>query len=216
MGLDHTDEGLKILSTIDDFSTELYSVNQSALDLGDLAAAIGTVSTKGGQLPSGVRKIVQDATDTLTAEGKANRLLASVGKEMNDLAEQLRVLRSAKKDAKAANEIELLEALDEQLKIIGGRFFKVKKSYLQLKKTSGKVTDEMTDARLQEIEAENILDLGRFNAAEMNGQQFAIRQYQLTQKRAVPNLDEWRKFAARSGVTKAVMGKSVIRSLLVS
>ena len=207
MGLDHTDEGLKILASIDDFSSELYSVNQSALDLGDLAAAIGTVSTKGGQLPSGVRKIVQDATDTLTAEGKANRLLASVGKEMNDLAEQLRVLRSAKKDAKAANEVELLEALDEQLKIIGGRFFKVKKSYLQLKKTSGKVTDEMSDARLQEIEAENILDLGRFNAAEMNGQQFAIRQYQLTQQRAVPNLDEWRAFAARSGVTKAVMGK---------
>lgn len=207
MGLDHTDEGLKILASIDDFSTELYSVNQSALDLGDLASAIGTVSTKGGQVPSGVRKIVQDATDTLTAEGKANRLLASVGNEMRDLSEQLRVLRAAKKDATAAGETELIQALDEQLKIVGGRFFKVKKSYLQLKKTSGKVEDELSIARLEEIEAENALDLGRFNAAEMNGQQFAVRQYQLNQSRALPQLDEWRKFAARSGVTKAIMGK---------
>lgn len=207
MGLDHTDEGLKILATIDDFSRELYSVNQSALDLGDLASAIGTVSTKGKQMPSGVRKIVQDATDTLTAEGKANRLLASVGNEMSDLGAQLTVLRSAKKDAIAAGETELAQALDEQLKIIGGRFFKVKKSYLQLKKTSGKVEEEISDTRLSEIEAENVLDLGRFNAAEMNGEQFAVRQYQLNQQRALPNLDEWRKFTARSGVVKAVMGK---------
>jgi hypothetical protein len=303
MGLDHTEEGLKILASIDDFSRELYSVNQSALDLGDLAAAIGTVSLSGKSMPQGVRKIVQDATDTLTAEGKANRLLASVGGEMKDLAEQLRVLRLAKKEADIAGDLETINAIAEQTKIVGGRFFKTKQAYLKLKNTAAKesgtlpkdfrfvlrensevthriavhnssdievgnlnwdkITGEITnldvekgyqrkgiatamfnEARkisrendfvtpvhsktlspdaekwikslkpeiemvddLDEIAPIDALDLGRFNAAEMNGQQFAVRQYQLNQQRALPNLDEWRAFAARSGVAKAVLGK---------
>jgi hypothetical protein len=207
MGLDHTEEGIKILASIDDFSKELYSVNQSALDLGDLAATIGTVSPVGRTVPSGVRKLVQDATDTLTAEGKANRLLASVGGEMGELAEQLRILRLAKKEAEVAGDLDTINAIAEQTKIIGGRFFKTKQAYLKLKKTTGKVSEEMTDAQLEELAKADVLDLGRFNAAEMDGQQFAVRQYQLNQQRGLPNLDEWRAFAARSGVAKAVMGK---------
>jgi hypothetical protein len=203
MGLDHTEEGLKIIASIDDFSKELYSVNQSVLDLGPLGEQIGIVSSKGKTAPAGVRKAVQESDATLTAEGKGNRLAASLGAELRDLGEQLRLLRAAQKDAVANGMVDEAEAISQFSKIIGGRFANTKKAYKDVKGRLDKgeeLGDEFEDLA-------DAVDLTMFNAAEVNGKQMAIRQYQLSQKRALPNFIEWRRFAAHAGATRAVIGK---------
>ena len=203
MGLDHTDEGLKIIASIDDYSKELYSINQSVLDLGPLSERVGIVSSKGKTAPAGVRKAVQESETNLTAENKATRLAASLGSEMRDLGQQLRLLRQAEKDAIAQGLTDEAESISQFSKIIGGRFANTKKAYNEVKgklaegEDLGKELEDLSDA----------VDLTLFNAAEVNGKQMAIRQYQLSQQRALPNFLEWRKFAAHSGATRAVIGK---------
>lgn len=132
MGLDHSESGRTFIAKIDDTARELYSVNQSALDLGDWSRILGTL--KPGQLaaPEGVRKLVAEATDKATAEGKANRVLASTGQEMAAIKQQIDELKALKKQliaktsagivAKPKSEFEQILSIHPRLTQTGAEF----------------------------------------------------------------------------------------------
>ena len=200
MGLDHSASGRAFIAKIDETAQELYSVNQSALDLGDWSRLLGTL--KPGQLaaPEGVRKLVAEATDKATSEGKANRVLASTGQEMAAIKQQIDELKALKKQliAKQAGSAEeaatiksVVSDIDNSLKILGGTMGKMKVARKNI-------------ANYIELDP---IDVDVFNAAELNGAQRGVRAYQLSQKRYMPNLVDLRKFELRGNVFSAITGR---------
>ena len=197
MGLEYSEEGRKILASIDEYSKELYSVNQAPIDLGDVTDFARTINAKGLPVPEGVRKMVQGTMDKATVDKKAMRVQASINAEMKSISDEMKALSSAKKDLKlkakgGADVQSMLDAIDSQKKILGARWAKLNKGRTTLK--SGLEENTMP------------LDIMDFNAAELNGTQRAIRLYQLDNTRALPNFNQWRQAAARSGVATKIIG----------
>lgn len=197
MGLEYSTVGRKLLAGIDELSTELYSVSQSTVNLGDINKSARLASGANISSPSGIRKTVQDTERAVTAEGKAGRVNASIVAEMSRLTAERKALAAAKKELKlqAKTGIDVtdkLETIDTQLNIIGAQWNKLNKARLSVK---GAIT-----------EGDIPSDVIKFNAAEIDGAQRAIRVYQLESARLLPNFNEWREAAARSGVANKVAG----------
>lgn len=200
MGLDHSVSGREFIAKIDDTTRELYSVNQSALDLGEWSRILGTLNVGKLPVPEGTRKLVAEATGLAQAEGKANRVLASSGQEMAAIKKQIDELKALKKQLIAKKTVSVEEAdtikavvsdIDNSLKILGG--------------TMGKMRIARKDIS-KYIELDPI-DVDVFNAAELHGAQRGVRAYQLNQKRSMPNLVDLRKFELRGNVFSALTGK---------
>jgi hypothetical protein len=146
MGLNLSNEGRLVLSKIDDMSKELYSVSQSALDIGDLADVLRTVKNGGlASAPKGVRAKTQEAMTSLSAEGKASRLISSTNAKITEYIERSKALKLDRREAKKAGDEERAAAIADEIKIVGaklGRELKTQRA-LKLKFGTGKkVTDK--------------------------------------------------------------------------
>ena len=205
MGLNLSAEGRLALSKLDDMSRELYSPSQSAVDIGDLADVLRTV--KNGvtlTTPKGVRKKVQEALTTANAEGKAVRLIASVNAKISEYTQRSKALKADKADALAAGDLDRVNAIDDELKIVSARLGKEKKTKKELK---GKIK-EIETGQIDEAAVDNMF-LDRFNAGQtLDGTPRAIRQYQLSDYRSLPDFTEWREIAQRGGVLTAAFGRA--------
>ena len=155
MGLNLSNEGRLALSKIDEMSKEIYSPSQSALDIGDLADVLRTAPGANTKLmPRGVRKDIQAALNTVTAEGKAGRLLASINAKIAEYASRSKALKADKADALAAGDVERAATIDDELKIVGMKLGREMKSKKELKGKMGE------DAALTAIVAEKPLPAG--------------------------------------------------------
>lgn len=201
MGLDHSEAGRRFIASIDETADELYSVNQSVLDLGEWTRILGTVSPAGLPAAKGVRKIVADATDKAQSDGKAMRILASSGQEMAVITQQIKELKALKKELiaktpvspeEAASIKDIVSEIDNSLKIFGGMLGKMRVA----RKDVSKYIDDLDP-----------IDVDTFNAAELNGAQRGVRAYQVSQKRYMPNLVDLRKFELRGNIFSAITGK---------
>lgn len=203
MGFDLTANGRKFLDEIDNMTAELYSVNQSAIDLGEFSRILGTTSAKGLPVPSGVRLKVAEITDKTTAAGKATRLAAATNAEMGDIIANIADLKKIKKQlierAKtpaSAEEVatigELVGDIDKSLRILGGTLGKMKVA----KKEVVNIIDGLSP-----------VDTEVYNAAEMNGAQYAVRAYQFNNKRYMPNLMDLRQFELRGNIFSSITGR---------
>ena len=201
MGLDHSVSGRAFIAKIDETAQELYSVNQSALDLGEFSRILGTIKSKNLPVPEGTRKLIADATDAVAADKKARGILASSGSEMKNIMEQVAQLKSIKKEliartpasADEAGQIkDLVSDIDNSLKILGGTLGKMK---VARKDVKGMIDDL------------DPLDTDVFNAAELDGAQRGVRAYQANQNRYMPNLVELRQFELRGNVFSSITGK---------
>lgn len=205
MGLDLSEEGRLILSKIDDMSREVYSVNQTSVDIGDLADIMKTA--KNGSLvpaPKGVRKLVQDATTANTAEGKAGRLLASTNGKVKEYGDRLKALRADKKAALTAGDAARADMIEDEIKIIGAKYGREIKARKALKEKMGQVPEEQLD-----LPNEFDIGLDTFNAGQtLDGTPRAIRLYQLNDYRSLPDFSEWRAVAHRGGVISETFGKA--------
>jgi hypothetical protein len=205
MGLNLSEEGRLALSKLDDMSKELYSPSQSAVDIGDLADVLRTV--KGGatlSTPKGVRKKVQEALVSANAEGKAVRLIASVNSKIAEYTQRSKALKADKADALAAGDLDRVNAIDDELKIVSARLGKEKKNKKELK---GKIK-EIEVGQIDQAATDNMF-LDRFNAGQtLDGTPRAIRQYQLSDYRSLPDFTEWREIAKRGGVLTAAFGRA--------
>jgi hypothetical protein len=206
MGLNLSAEGRLALSKLDEMSRELYSPSQSAVDIGDLADVLRTV--KGGATltaPKGVRKKVQDALTSANAEGKAVRLIASVNAKISEYTLRSKALKADKADALAAGDLDRVNAIDDELKIVSARLGRELKNKKELK---GKVKEIEVSQLDDAANADNIF-LDRFNAGQtLDGTPRAIRQYQLSDYRSLPDFTEWREIAQRGGVLTAAFGRA--------
>ena len=206
MGLNLSAEGRLALSKLDEMSRELYSPSQSAVDIGDLADVLRTV--KGGATltaPKGVRKKVQDALTSANAEGKAVRLIASVNAKISEYTLRSKALKADKTDALAAGDLDRVNAIDDELKIVSARLGRELKNKKELK---GKVKEIEVSQLDDAANADNIF-LDRFNAGQtLDGTPRAIRQYQLSDYRSLPDFTEWREIAQRGGVLTAAFGRA--------
>lgn len=215
MGLNLSNEGRLALSKIDDMSTEIYSVSQSALDIGDLADVIKTIKYGSAiTSPKGVREKVQNALSSTTAEGKANRLLASVNGKISEYITRMKALKADKKDAIAAGALDRADAINDEIKILGaklGNEIKVQKALKQrFKKTSEEDLIDEEDF-VYELDLADEFDIGldRFNAGQTkDGTPRAIRQYQLNDYRSLPDFAQWREIAQRGGVFTELFGRA--------
>jgi hypothetical protein len=134
MGLNLSNEGRLVLSKIDDMSKELYSVSQSALDIGDLADVLRTV--KGGGLasaPKGVRAKAQEANTSLSAEGKASRLISATNAKITEYIERTKALKADRKEAIAAGDTDRAAAIADEIKITGAKLGRELKTQRELK-----------------------------------------------------------------------------------
>jgi hypothetical protein len=203
MGFDHTESGRKFIDSIDSMTKELYSVNQSSLDLGEFSRVLGTTAKGGIPAPEGVRKIVQDVTDKATSEGLATRLAASTGAEMQQILadiDDIKLLKAELNKRKGTvatpEEIEsidnILGELDKSLGLLGGLLGKTRMARKEIKNI---------------IEGVAPIDVDYYNAAEMNGAQYGVRAYQVSQARYMPNLVELRKFELRGNIFSSITGK---------
>lgn len=203
MGFDHTESGRKFIDSIDSMTKELYSVNQSSLDLGEFSRILGTTAKGGIPAPEGIRKIVQDVTDKATSEGLATRLAASTGAEMQQILadiDDIKLLKSELNKRKGTvatpEEIEsidnILGELDKSLGLLGGLLGKTRMARKEIKNI---------------IEGVAPIDVDYYNAAEMNGAQYGVRAYQVSQARYMPNLVELRKFELRGNIFSSITGK---------
>lgn len=197
MGHEYSEVGRKLYSEIDTLSTELYSVSQNAIDLGEIGAKAGLISAGNIAAPAGIRKTVQEAARLTTAEGKAGRVNASLVAEMKQNEAERKALSVAKKQLKlqaaaGADVADNIEAVNQQLKLLGARWVRLNNARKGVK---GAITEERIPS-----------ELDKFNAAEINGTQRAIRLYQLESARALPDLGAWRAAAARAGVVTKVVG----------
>lgn len=203
MGLDHTVAGRKFIEQIDEMTTELYSVNQSALDLGEFSRILGVTSAKGKEIPSGIRLKVAEITDKTDAAGKATRLAAATNAEMADIVANITDLKKIKKQllekAKAPASSEelatigdLVSDIDKSLRILGGTLGKTKVA----KKEITNIIDGLSP-----------IDAEVYNAAEMNGAQYAVRAYQFNNKRYMPNLMDLRQFELRGNIFSSITGR---------
>lgn len=201
MGLDHSEAGRKFIASIDETADELYSVNQSALDLGEWSRVLGTLGVGRLPAPEGVRKLVAEATDKAQSDGKAMRVLASSGQEMAVITQQISELKALKKELiarkpisadEAASIKDIVSSIDDSLKILGGTMGKMRVA----RKDIAKYIDDLDP-----------IDVDTFNAAELNGAQRGVRAYQTSQSRYMPNLVDLRKFELRGNVFSALTGK---------
>jgi hypothetical protein len=203
MGLNLSNEGRLALEKLDDVSRELYSPSQSAVDIGDLADVLRTA--KGGakvSAPKGVRKKVQEATNKANAEGKATRLIASVNSKIGEYTQRSKALKADKEDALAAGDLDRVNAIDDELKIVRARLGRELKTKKELK---GKIKEI---DQLDETVGSDEMFLDRFNAGQTaDGTPRAIRQYQLNDYRTLPNFVEWREIAQRGGVLTELFGR---------
>ena len=155
MGLNLSNEGRLALSKIDEMSKEIYSPSQSSLDIGDLADVLRTAPGASGKLtPRGVRKKTQEALNTVTAEGKAGRLLASINAKISEYVERSKALKADRADALAAGDADRAEAIADEIKIVGMKLGREMKSKKELKGKMGE------DAALTAIVAEKPLPAG--------------------------------------------------------
>ena len=205
MGLNLSVEGRLALSKIDDMSQELYSVSQSALDIGDLADVLKTA--KGGanvSAPKGVRKKVQDAISVTTTEGKAGRLIAATNAKIAEYTERSKALKADKAEAIAADDLDRVDAIADELKIVGAKLGRELKTKKELK---AKLENYELKA-MDEIGQEDEFLVDRFNAGQtMDGTPRAIRQYQLNDYRSLPDFSQWREIAQRAGVFTELFGR---------
>lgn len=205
MGLNLSAEGRLALSKLDDMSKELYSPSQTAVDVGDLADVLRTV--KGGSAltqPKGVRKKVQEALTTANAEGKAVRLIASVNAKIAEHTQRSKALKADRADAVAAGDLDRVSAIDDELKIVKARLGRELKNKKELK---GKIK-EIEVKQLDEVDVDGMF-LDRFNAGQtLDGTPRAIRQYQLSDYRSLPDFQEWREIAKRGGVLTSFFGRA--------
>jgi hypothetical protein len=201
MGLDHSAAGRAFISKIDETSKELYSVNQSKLDLGEFSRILGTIKSENLPVPEGVRKLVAEATDKVSADKKARGILASSGAEMQNLIEQVNQLKALKKQLiakapastdEAASIKDIVSDIDNSLRILGGTLGKMKIARKDVKS----IIDDLDP-----------IDADVFNAAELNGAQRGVRAYQVNQNRYMPNLVDLRKFELRGNVFSSITGK---------
>jgi len=201
MGLDHSEAGRKFIAAIDETADELYSVNQSVLDLGEWSRVLGTIRPGNLPAPEGVRKLVAEATDKAQSDGKAMRVLASSGQEMSVITQQISELKALKKELIAKKPVSQQEAdavkdivsdIDNSLKILGGTMGKMRVA----RKDIAKYIDDLDP-----------IDVDSFNAAELNGAQRGVRAYQTSQSRYMPNLVDLRKFELRGNVFSSLTGK---------
>lgn len=206
MGLNLSEEGRVLLSKIDDMSRELYSPSQSMLDVGDLANVLKTSKT--GALigaPKGVRKKVQDAVSVTTAENKANRLIASVSAKVSEYTIRAKSLRTELKDARAVNDVDRIAQINQELKIVGAKLGEQLAIKKQLK---GKI-EEIDKGLIDDIEGIDEMLAKTFNAGQTaDGTPAAVREYQLSDYRSLPNFVEWRETAQRGGVITNLFGKA--------
>lgn len=205
MGLNLSNEGRLALSKIDDMSQELYSVSQSALDVGDLADVLKTV--KGGSAvsaPKGVRKKTQEAISVTTSEGKASRLIASTNAKISEYMERSKALKADRKDAIAAGELDRADAIADELKIVGAKLGRELKTKKELKQKFENYELKTMD----EIGQEDEFLVDRFNAGQtLDGTPRGIRQYQLDDYRSLPDFSQWREIAQRAGVFTELFGR---------
>jgi hypothetical protein len=205
MGLNLSAEGRLALSKIDDMSTELYSVSQSALDIGDLADVLKTLRNPSAISPTrGVRLKVQEAISVTTTEGKASRLIASINAKAVEYIERLKALKADRADAIALGDDARAGAINDEIKIVGAKLGRELKSKKELK------------AKLENYELNALDELGdeadmlapRFNAGQtLDGTPRAIRQYQLDNYRSLPDFGQWREIAQRAGVFTELFGR---------
>jgi hypothetical protein len=205
MGLNLSEEGRALLANIDEMSKEIYSVSQSSVDIGDLADVLKVAKASGASNPTGVRALVQDAITSTSAEGKTSRLLASVNAKLAEYASQVKTLRALRNEAKAKGDDALVATLSDELKIVGAKYGRE----LKTKKALKRQTDTAEDAPIEDLSDIEVMNLDRFNAGQtLDGTPRAIRLYQLSDYRSLPNFTEWREVAARAGVLSETFGKA--------
>ncbi len=203
MGFDLTEGGRRFLDNIDVMSKELYSVNQSALDLGEFTRILRTTEAGGVQAPAGIRRIVQEVTETAGAEGVAQRLAASSNAEMREIVADIAEIKETKKALIARRDLgvspeeaatieSVIKEFDKSISILGGMLYKTKMAKKEIK-------DILEGIRPAELEV--------FNAAELDGAQYAVRAYQLSNRRYLPNLVELRQFELRGNIFSTITGK---------
>ena len=225
MGLDLSNEGRLALSKIDDMSKEIYSVSQSALDIGDLADVLKTARAAGASAPKGVRKKTQEAISSLSAEGKVSRLLAGTNAKISEYAERIKALKADRADAIAQGDELRAAAITDEIKITGAKLGREMKTKKELKALVGDTDEKMTlnagedilddvdniaksqiDDELTEVES---MLVNRFNAGQTaDGTPRAIRQYQLNDYRSLPDFAKWREIAQRGGVFTELFGRA--------
>jgi len=203
MGFDLTENGRKFLDNIDVMSKELYSVNQSALNLDEFTRILRTTTAGEITAPEGIRKIVDQVTETAGAEGIASRLAASTGAEMREMIADIKEIKDVKKGLlgrkkagvtpeEAATIDSVVKELDKSLAIMGGMLYKTKMAKKEIKAV-------LEDVRPVELEV--------FNAAELDGAQYAVRAYQLSNKRYMPNLVDLRRFELKGNIFSSITGR---------
>ena len=203
MGFDLTENGRKFLDNIDVMSKELYSVNQSALNLDEFTRILRTTTAGDIAAPEGIRKIVDQVTETAGAEGIASRLAASTGAEMREMIADIKEIKDVKKGLlgrkkagvtpeEAATIDSVVKELDKSLAIMGGMLYKTKMAKKEIKAV-------LEDVRPVELEV--------FNAAELDGAQYAVRAYQLSNKRYMPNLVDLRRFELKGNIFSSITGR---------
>jgi hypothetical protein len=207
MGLNLSDEGRLLLSKIDDMSRELYSPSQSAVDVGGDLADVLRIAKGGAAVsaPKGVRKKVQEAINSTNAEGKAVRLIASVNAKIAEHTQRSKALKADRVNAIATGDYDRIRAIDDELKIVKARLGKELKNKKELKVK----VKEIEKSQLDEFEDVDNAFLDRFNAGQTaDGTPRAVRQYQLSNYRSLPNFVEWRETAQRAGVITNLFGKA--------
>lgn len=199
LGLENSKVGRDLLASIDSFSDELYSVNQSAINLGELNIKAGILSADdlASAVPQGVRADVADAIQTTTASGKAGRVNASINAEKARIAEERKALSTVKKTLKAQQKLgvdvtDALAKVELQQRILGARWVKLEEARKGVK---AQIVEDTVPG-----------EITIFNAAEVNGTQRAIRVYQLENARYLPDFGAWKRAADRAGVLNRVVG----------
>lgn len=217
MGLDLSNEGRLILSSLDEMSTELYSVSQTALDLGDLADVLKLARrTPGVSNPSGVRKEVLDAISKTTGQGKAQKLLVTINAKVSQYIQTLKALKADKAVALSMGDKVRANLINDEIKVTGAKLGRELKSKKQLKEligdsNLGRTADDIADEAtiLDDIDGIDSLLMEEFNAGQtLDGTPRAIRQYQLSDTRSLPDFSKWRETAQRAGVLTNFFGRA--------
>lgn len=216
MGLDLSNEGRLLLSSLDDMSTELYSVSQSAIDVGDLADILKIARrTPGVSDPSGVRKEVLDAISKTNKGGKAQKLLVTINAKVSEYIQTLKALKADKAQALSVDDTARAALIDDEIKMVGAKLGRELKSKKQLKEVLGtsnigRTADDVADEAtiLDDIDGIDSLLREEFNAGQtLDGTPRAIRQYQLSDARSLPDFSKWRETAQRAGIFTNFFGR---------
>jgi hypothetical protein len=163
-----------------------------------------------------VRKEVLDAIAKTTGEGKAQKLLVTINAKVAEYIQELKALKADKAEAASMNDTARVTLIDEQIKITGAKLGRELKTKKQLKEiigdtNAGKTADDIADeaTALDDIEDIDSFLLEEFNAGQtLDGTPRAIRQYQLSTVRSLPNFSQWREVAQRAGVLTNLFGRA--------